>query len=66
MYPLLYSEIAKSKVPISTIAEKLNVSLVMVALMLIGELSVTFGEAKIIKDVIGTDVPLEELFAEAE
>lgn len=68
-YPVLYSELTKSKYDINKICENLqnndlNLSLLMG--IIIGEEPPTLNDAVVIKTVIGSDLSIEDLFKESE
>jgi plasmid maintenance system antidote protein VapI len=65
MYPSLFTEMMKYNVSLDMLSQGLKVSRERLEQTLKGERKLTFGEAVKIKRIIGTDVPLEELFAEA-
>ena len=67
MFPNIRGEMAKNNVIQMELATALNKSVTTVSRMLSGEAPISLDEAKIIKAVIKTDLPLEELFkTEAE
>ena len=64
MYPNLNAERARKGITLENIAEGLSVTVGTVSLKLSGKYPVTLAEAKQIKEIIGTNLPLEILFSE--
>lgn len=62
MFPNIRGEMAKNNVIQMDIATALNKSVTTVSRMLSGEAPISLDEAKIIKSVIKSELPLEELF----
>lgn len=64
MYPNLEAERARRNVTLAKLAEALDLTVPTVSLKLNGKYPITMDEARKIKECIGTDLPLEELFSE--
>jgi transcriptional regulator with XRE-family HTH domain len=65
MYPNLRAEIARQGLNLSDVAEKMGMTLSNLSKKLKGEITLTFSEAKRLKKIVKTDLPLEILFEEA-
>lgn len=65
MFPNLKAELSRRGVTLTDLAKVLNVTVSTVSLKLNGKTPLTLAEAKAIKNYIGVDIPLEELFGEA-
>lgn len=65
MYPNVRAEMARKKVTLAILGEELNLSTTTISLKLNGKYSISLDEAKKIKKVLETDLPLEILFEEA-
>lgn len=63
MYPNLNAERARRNITLENLAEALGVTVATVSLKLSGKYPVTLTEAKVIKECIGTNIPLETLFS---
>lgn len=67
MYPEIRAEMARNKISLDTIANSLECTVSTASLKLNGKAPITLKEAIIIKRVIKSDLPIEELFkTEAE
>lgn len=66
MYPNLRAEIARQGFSLSDVAEKMGMTLSNLSKKLKGEITLSFYEAKRLKEIVKTDLPLEVLFEEAE
>jgi hypothetical protein len=62
MFPNIRAEMARHNVILNDIALALDKSIATVSRMLNGEAPISLDEAKTIKTVIKSDLPLEELF----
>lgn len=62
MFPNVRAEMAKNRVILIDISVALGKSIATVSRMLNGEAPINLREAKAIKTVIKSDLPLEELF----
>lgn len=65
MYPNVRAEMARRGLTLEPIARELDVTVSTLSLKLTGKYPVTLKEAKKIKEVLKTDIPLEILFEEA-
>ena len=65
MYPNLKAELARRNITYEMLADKLNISVSSVCLKLNGKSPITLIEAKQIKKIVNTDLPIEKLFEEA-
>lgn len=66
MYPNLLAEMARQKVTAKELSEKLGVTQGTMSLKMKGNAKFTLEEAKRIKEALGVDSTLEELFASEE
>lgn len=68
MYPNLEAERAKTKTTLATIAndERVKCTISTLSLKLSGKAPLLFKEAIAIKDILNSDLTLEELFEEKE
>ena len=64
MYRNVKAEMARRDMSIADLAEKLNCTSANLCKKLNGNVVLTFNEAKQIKNALGVDIPLEELFEE--
>lgn len=64
MFPEVRAEMARKKITLFNIASdpRIEKSVSTVSKMLSGEAPITLDEAVIIKDILKSDLPLEELF----
>ena len=70
MYPNVKAEMARKNLTLETIVKRLQergskITIANLSLKLNGKTKLTLKEAKALKSVIETDVPLEKLFEEA-
>lgn len=65
MFPNLKAEMSRRGIILEDLAKLLNVTVPTVSMKLNGKAPLTLAEAKAIKNYIGVDIPLEELFGEA-
>lgn len=65
MYPNVKAEMARKNIILEDLAKELGRTVGTVCNKLNGEQPLLFSEAKVIKKVLHTDMPLEELFEEA-
>ena len=65
MYPNLRAEIARRGVTLSQLAEVIGVTLQTMSKKINGGSEFTLNEAYAIKDFLGVDAPIEELFKKA-
>ena len=65
MYPNVRAEMARNKITQEEIAKHLDRALTTISLKLSGQYPITLTEAKKIKELLGCDMSLEELFKEA-
>jgi len=65
MYPNLKAELGRRGVTTTKLAEVLDVTIPTMSMKMNGKTPITLKEAKMIKDYLETDVPLEVLFEEA-
>ena len=63
LYPNLRAELARKGIKLEELAHSLNITLGTLSQKLNGKYPVMLNEAKQIKKVIGTDLPLETLFS---
>lgn len=66
MYPNLEAEMARTKMTRGALALKLGITATTLSLKLNGKSPLSLDESKSIKEIIGTDAPLDYLFATAE
>lgn len=66
MYPNLRAEMARKNITLADLADSVGVTVSTISQKLNGKFPITLKEAKAIKERIGVDLPLEELFEEAE
>ena len=68
MYPNVEAEKAKKKVTLEKMAhdERINCTVSTMSQKLNGKAPLSFKEALAIKDILNSDMPLEELFKEGE
>lgn len=68
MYPTLKKEMRSHGVTLSQIARdpRINKTVSTISLKLSGRYNLTYAEAITIKEIIGSDLPLEKLFDRAE
>lgn len=68
MYPNLRAEMARKNVTMEMLANHLGVRINTISDKMTGKIQsgFTFREAKLIKEFLGVDMPLEELFEEAK
>ena len=64
MFPNLDAERARKKITLEMLAEELGLAVSTVSQKLKGKYPITLDEAKKIKNILGVDIPLEELFEE--
>lgn len=64
MYPNVRAEFARRGLTLEVVSEKLNISISTLSLKM-NKGGFTLKEAKQIKEILNTDIPLEELFEEA-
>ena len=62
MYPNLNAERARRSITLETLAAGLDITIPTMSQKLIGKSPITLIEAKTIKKIIGTSLPLEVLF----
>lgn len=62
MFPYLRGEMAKRMYTVSKMAKDLGISICTLSTKLNGKYSFTLDEAKKIKELLGTDMSLDELF----
>jgi cyanate lyase len=65
LYPNCKAELARQDITLEMLAKVLGRSLTTVSLKLNGKYPLTLREAKAIKNFLKVDMPLEELFEEA-
>jgi transcriptional regulator with XRE-family HTH domain len=65
MYPNLKAEFARLGLTLEVIAKELDVTVGTLSLKLNGKYPITLNEAKKLKEIAKTDIPLEILFEEA-
>ena len=63
MYPNFNAERARKGITLETIAEKMGKTIGTISLKLSGQSIITVDEAKQLKEIVGTDLPLETLFS---
>lgn len=66
MYSNLKAEMKRGGFTLETVSRKLGITLGTLSLKLNGKYPVTLNEAKKIKEIIGVDIPLEDLFEERD
>lgn len=66
MFPNLRAEMARKDINLSMLSELTNIPLQRLSGKLSGMRKLTFAEAVLIKDKLGVDMPLEELFERGE
>ena len=68
MYPNVEGEKARKKITLAMIANdpRIHCTVSTLSLKLTGKAPLSFKEAVAIKDILNSDLPLEELFKEAE
>lgn len=66
MYPNLNAEIARAGITRTELAKRACMSDSALSLKMSGKVKFTFDETMRIKDAIGVDLPLEELFEKRE
>ena len=66
MYPNFNGERARKGITLETIAEKMGKTIGTISLKLSGQSIITLDEAKELKKIVGTDLPLEVLFEKKE
>lgn len=68
MYPTLRAEMARRKIILKDLAEdpEINCTISTMSLKLGGKAPLTFAEARRIKEILGTDLSLEDLFKTKE
>jgi len=66
MYPNLRAEMARNKITNGELGEAIGWALSTTSLKLNGRAPITLDEAKKIKQVVKTDLPIEDLFKEDE
>lgn len=66
MYKNVNAERARKGITLEDLAEALGLTIGTVSQKLNGKYPITLDEAKIIKERLGVDMPLEELFEEVE
>jgi len=64
MYPNLRAEMARNKITQGDLSEALGWASSTTSLKINGKTPITLDEAKIIKALVKTDLPIEELFEE--
>ena len=62
MYPEIRAEMARKKLSLDTIANGLECTVSTASLKLNGKAPITLKEAVKIKSIIGSELPIEELF----
>ncbi|NOW85348.1 transcriptional regulator with XRE-family HTH domain [Clostridium beijerinckii] len=62
MYNNLEAELRRRKIKRKDLADKLNLTISTVSLKLNGKAPITLHEAKLIKQILNVDIPLEDLF----
>lgn len=65
MFPNLRAEIARKNLTLAPIAEALGITVSTLSQKFNGKYPITLSEAKIIKQTVGTELTLEQLFEEA-
>lgn len=65
MYPNCKAELARQDITLEKLAKVLGLAVTTVSLKLNGRYPLTLREAKAIKAYLRVDIPLEELFEEA-
>lgn len=65
MYPNLKAEFARGGFTLEKVSKELGITIGTLSQKLNGKYPITLNEAKRIKEIIGTDIILEILFAEA-
>ena len=63
MYPILRGEMAKRGINLLSLSEMTGIRYQTLTLKVRGESELLFKEAKIIKEVLGTSMSLDELFS---
>jgi transcriptional regulator with XRE-family HTH domain len=63
MYPNFNAERARKGITLETIAEKMGKTIGTISLKLSGQSIITVDEAKQLKEILGTKLPLETLFS---
>lgn len=63
MFPNLRAEMARKDINLSMLSELTNIPMQRLSYKLNGTRKLTLAEAVLIKDKLGIDMPLEELFA---
>lgn len=64
MFPNLRVEMARKDINLSTLSELTNIPMQRLSYKLNGKRKLTLAEAVLIKDKLGIDMPLEQLFEE--
>lgn len=62
MYPNVRAEMARQNLTLKAVARELNIRIGTLSGKLNGKYPITLAEAKAIKKVVKTDLPIEELF----
>jgi hypothetical protein len=62
MYPEVRAEMARKKISLDTIANGLECTVSTASLKLNGKSPITLREAVKIKSIVGSELPIEELF----
>lgn len=62
MYPEVRAEMARKKISLDTIANGLDCTISTASLKLNGKAPITLREAVKIKSIVGSELPIEELF----
>lgn len=65
MYRTAKSEMMKRGLTLADVAPRMEISVGTLSLKLNGKYPITLNEAKLFKEIVGSDLPLEELFEEA-
>lgn len=65
MYPNVRAEMARQGLTLEPIARELNITVPTLSQKFTGKYPITLNEAKKVKSVLKTDLPLEVLFEEA-
>lgn len=68
IYPVLKGEMSQKKITLATIAAdpRVNCTVSTLSQKLNGKYPLTFGEAAAIKEIVQSELPLEDLFQEGE
>lgn len=66
MYRNAKAEMIRAGLTLEQVAEKMNITTSTLSLKLNGKSPITLIEAKLFKKIVGSDLPLEELFEKFE